>query len=251
MVEYPCPICGKIFKQQAHLDKHSRNKRPCSFQKDFACTCGRTYSQAAGLSRHKRTCTGPQLTLAEEVRVLREQVQRLETANPTVHTVNNVTQNVTNNQNTTNINITLNSYGQEDSAFLDSMSYADLKKRLKLTPDHETMLRMIRLVHLNDEHPENRTVKMDSKDSDVLSIYKNGRWRQRPSTSTVYDLICRNRMRFVDVEGTLLKGMAKANFAALNEYLEKVENMANAEDASLHCEYVFETLIDQVREEIV
>lgn len=74
---------------------------------------------------------------------------------------------------------------------------------------------------------------------------------ERPAQTTLYDLICRNRLRFVDLEGVLIKGMAKAKFDDLRNYLEKVEDMANAEDCSLHCEYAFETLIDMVRQQLV
>lgn len=252
VVEYPCPTCGKVFKQQAHLDRHARQKIPCSTVKEHACSCGKAFTHASNLSRHKKTCHGPVMTVEQELQALRERVRRMEETQPaqTINNVNNVTQNVTQTVNQ-NINITLNNYGSEDSTFLESMTFADLKKLLKLTPDHETMLRMIKLVHLNDAHPENRTVKLGDKDSDVLRIYKNGKWREKPSGPLVYDIICRNRMRFVDVEGTLLKGMAKAKFEALNDYLEKVENMANAEDASLHCEHAFETLVGLVRQELV
>lgn len=45
--------------------------------------------------------------------------------------------------------------------------------------------------------------------------------RQKTSGPAIFDLICRNRLRFVDVEGTLVKGMAQAKFDQLNRYLEK------------------------------
>lgn len=66
MKEYPCETCGKVYKQQAHLDRHLQKKVPCSVVKDFVCACGKTYFQAAGLSRHKRACNAPQQTLEEQ-----------------------------------------------------------------------------------------------------------------------------------------------------------------------------------------
>lgn len=177
---------------------------------------------------------------------LRDQVQRLSaTAAVTQNNTTHVT-NITNNT----INITVNNYGNEDQQFLEALSYADLKKILKLTPDNETILRMIKFIHVNDDHPQNKTVKLETKDSSVIQVHSRGRWRERASETTLYDLICRNRMRFVDLEAILVKGMAKGKFEDLTKYLEKVEDMANAEDASRHEEFEFENLVDLVREQL-
>lgn len=95
MVQYPCDTCGKVFKQQAHLDRHLSNKKGCSADtvKPHVCICGKRYSQSQGLSRHRQVCKGPQCTLEEEVKRLREQVQtHVETDAATAQRVQDVTQ---------------------------------------------------------------------------------------------------------------------------------------------------------------
>jgi len=58
--------------------------------------------------------------------------------------------------------ITVDNYGSEDQQLLEALSYAGLKIILKLTPDNETILRMIKFIHVNDDHPENTTVRLGS-----------------------------------------------------------------------------------------
>ncbi len=41
-----------------------------------------------------------------------------------------------------NINITIIHYGHENQNHLESLSYSDLKKVLKLMPDHDSHVRM-------------------------------------------------------------------------------------------------------------
>lgn len=249
MAVYECEVCEKSFPSISHLKRHQSKKKPCiapEQPQDYRCEqCQKPFSHRTSLSRHQKSCTGPKKTMEQEVRDLRDQVQRLTGVSMVTQNTTNVT-NITNNT----INITVNNYGSEDQQFLESLSYADLKRILKLTPDNETILRMIKFIHINDEHPENKTVKLENKDSPVIQVHSRGRWRERASAPTLFDLICRNRMRFVDLEAILAKGMAKGKFEDLTKYLEKLEDMANAEDASRHQEFEFDTLVDSVREQL-
>ena len=147
------------------------------------------------------------------------------------NSVNNVTNNV--------INITLNNYGCETQDHLENLSYTDLKKILKLTPDHESLIHMISFIHLNEAVPQNRTIRLDNKDSSVINVFKRGRWREQNADTVLYDLICRNRLRFVDLEEILSKNMSKGKFEELTRYLIKAEDMANSENKDLHMEHAF------------
>ena len=160
---------------------------------------------------------------------------------------NSVTNHITNNVITVNVN----GYGREDQRFLESMTYPQLKKVLKLSPDNESLLNMIRLIHRNKDHPENNNVKLDSKDSDVIKIFKNRAWNEEKTDPTIYDLICRSRVRFIDVEPQLTTGMAKTKLEALNLYLDKVEDMSNSADSTMYPEFAFSDLIHKVKDVLV
>lgn len=185
--------------------------------------------------------------LQEQLQQMQSRLDQMPVATTTNHITNN--NHVTNNINNS-INITLNNYGNESQTHLESLSYSDLKKILKLTPDHESLIRMISYIHLNEAVPENRTIRLGDKDSSTINVFKRGRWRERNADSVLYDLICRNRLRFVDLEEILSKNMSKGKFDELTQYLCKAEDMANSENADLHLEYAFQDLMSMIREKI-
>ena len=84
--------------------------------------------------------------------------------------------------NSDNNNITLHVHvkhlGKENQDHLTSLTYKELKKLLKLTPDHETLMAMICFVHLHEQHPENRNVRLTGED-DVAEVKRKGRWVKR------------------------------------------------------------------------
>lgn len=251
MPVFKCETCDKEFLRETHYQNHLSRKTPCSRRVEVAnheCPrCHKLFRHDSSLSRHRHVCKGPKVTmemLQAQVTQLQAQVQQINA--PAVN-VTNIDNSVTNN---TNINITLNNYGSETQDHLESLSYSDLKKVLKLTPDHESLLRMIAFIHLNDQVPENRTIKLDDKDSSVISVYKRGRWREQNADKVLYDMICRNRLRFVDLEEILSKNMAKNKFLELTQYLIKAEDMANSEDANVHTEYAFQDLMSLIREKM-
>lgn len=265
MTIHKCDVCCKEFQRIAHLQQHLARKNPCSPQdvdiqheKPNQCgSCGKTFRFDSALSRHRHTCKGPRPTidtLQSELVQLRAHVQQLTAGNSTTTTtgqvVNNIDNSVNNSNNVTNIHITLNNYGSESQDHLEALSYADLKRTLKLTPDHESLVRMIEFIHLNDAVPQNRTIRLDDKDSSVINVFKRGRWREQNADTVIYDLICRNRLRFVDLEEILSKNMAKNKFQELSQYLCKAEDMANSEKADLHLEYAFNDLMSIIREKV-
>ena len=257
MVVHACPTCDRQFGRKQHLDKHLKKKSKCSAQ-DMLCrphecpSCEKSFKHQCNLSRHKSVCKGvvsDVQALQAEVAQLRQQVQQLTVgslAGPSV------IDNSINDNRTQVLNVTINNYGSEKQDYLETMTYPQLKKILKLSPDNESLLNMIKFIHNNKDHPENINIRLESKDSDVINVFKNSVWREEKTDPTIYDIICRNSVRFVDVQQQLTSGMAKRKFEALTNYLEKAEDMANSEDASLYStEFAFTDLIGKVKDILV
>ncbi len=236
-----------------HLDK----KTDCSVQKAFACECGKSYSQAHGLSRHKKTCISTldqDAVILQQIAALQQQLSvqpststHISVDNSTSNTNTNTNTNITNTTNNITVNVQVNNMGQEFQDHLIRLDYKELKKILKLTPDHESLMAMIRFIHLNDEHPENRNVKINASDN-LADVRRKGRWVKEDSDIAIYDLISRNCLRFIDVTETLEKGMQKAKHDALTEYLELAEDMANKENMGLHADkFEFKQLLERAK----
>lgn len=258
MTIYACDACGKVFNRKEHLTKHLSRKTPCKSDDDKKHTCdrcGKHFSFDSNLSRHRRTCKVPNEHLADLLAQANAKIdtleRKIEASTSSVTNIDNSVNNVTNNTNIDNsINITLNNYGSESQDHLEALSFADLKKTLKLTPDHESLIRMIAFIYLNEAVPQNRTIRLDDKDSSTINVFKRGRWREQDANTVLYDLICRNRLRFVDLEEILTKNMSKGKFEELSHYLCKAEDMANSENADIHVEYAFRDLMSMIREKV-
>lgn len=169
MTIYSCETCHKEFYRRCHLTQHQNRKTPCGPEDRFSCEgCHASFSHQSSLSRHRKTCKGPQITITDLQRQLHEMQARLDDLPATSHHVtNNIDNSVNNVTHVDNsINITLNNYGNESQEHLESLSYADLKKILKLTPDHESLTRMISFIHL------------------TVGPMKNG-------TGNIYNLMCK------------------------------------------------------------
>ncbi len=159
-------------------------------------------------------------------------------SDPKPDTVNSDNNNIT-------LHVHVNDLGKENQDHLTNLTYKELKKLLKLTPDHETLMAMIRFIHLHEQHPENRNVRLTNED-DVAEVKRKGRWLKENSDQAIYDVISRNCLRFIDVSDTLEKGMQKAKHGALTEYLEMAEDMANKENADLHADrFEFKDLLSR------
>ena len=250
MTAHECYHCHKQFARAKLLENHLARKTPCLETHSYKCDkCSRSFKHKSSASRHRASCNATLNDRLEQAQLHIADLTRQLAAVP--HLTSNVENHITHNHITNNnvIQVNINGYGSEQQGYLESMTYPELKKILKLSPNNESLLNMIKFIHRNKDHPENVNVKLDAKDSAVINVFKNSVWREEKTDPTVYDIICRNTLRFIDVQQQLSSGMAKTKFEALTEYLEKAEDMANSEDASLYStEYAFTDLISKVKD---
>lgn len=269
MTMHQCTTCERQFTRPQHLDQHLKRKQPCQSadvlpdltRSGHECDiCGKSYHYQPGLSRHRKQCKNPNKTVDQQLQELREDLARLKTQiagnnhgqvnNNSIHhsSITNVTNNV---NNVTNVQVVIKTYGKENMDCLESLSYEQLKKVLNLSPDHAAIISMVKFMHRNPDHPENNNLKLDSKDSNVINVHQKGVWTKQQAHPLLFDLICKKSLHFVDIEGQLSSKMRNKNFEALKEYLGKAEDMANAEDASLHPQHDFPGLLEILRETLI
>jgi hypothetical protein len=92
--------------------------------------------------------------------------------NQVINNINNGTVNNTTN-NTTN-NIQINTFGNENISYLDNEYFKNLimnnhieKAYMKLTAD----------IYLHNEHPENKTIKVENINNKFAYVYEDGKWK--------------------------------------------------------------------------
>lgn len=158
--------------------------------------CMNTYSSSSTLSRHKKVCQGKVAMMASKEfqaavdNAVDSVLKRLgvdgrgtaqSITNNNNHT-NNQTNNITNN--ITNI-ITLNAHGKEDLAYLTHDFLTECTKNAYT----EGIPKLIREVHLNPEHPENRNVRGKSLRQSMLETYNGKQWIITPAVPVLDSLI--------------------------------------------------------------
>jgi uncharacterized C2H2 Zn-finger protein len=98
----------------------------------------------------------------------------------------NVTQNIiqNNTQNNTHNNITINCYGKENLSYITTDIIEDIIK----TP-LTGIPKLIEMIHLNPDHPENNNIKLVNKNLPFLNYYNGDYWKTADKSTVLGNLL--------------------------------------------------------------
>ena len=186
---------NNFFCKQANLNtnEHKMNTNQIFFNEGIhegihECSfCNKLFKTKASMRRHeKHYCKNNEgimneLKLIKEKKQLYKQIEKL--LENRGHVVNNYTTNTINNTN----NIMINSYGTEDlshlsNTLLDKLIQQPIKMIGELT----------RIIHFNDDKPENMNIYIPNKRDKYIKVYKNGKWVLEDKKITIPDLVDKN-----------------------------------------------------------
>ena len=224
--DFQCDLCDECFFNQQSLDAHKARKFPCyKTATNFACgKCEKPYTKLNNMYRHQKTCNGRQPKVFKDristVNRLKEENEQLKAAlsranQPIFNGDININNNVTNN-------ITVRNLSNENIQYILSMTNEQLKENLCFAPNYESILSMIKLVHLNRDHPENFNFAIENNKAKM----KNPIWNVH---STVEDALLQlvdvNHEKFYQLPlSELLDGKDKGE---LESYLDNISKIAN------------------------
>ena len=220
-----CEKCDKIFKKKDLYKKHLARKTSCAKKVSQGHNTATTIADEDDFKTTPSMLSSSMIQTGEKIL------------------------NVNANTSPTYTRMTLN-FGDEDQTMLESMTYDELKKLLKLTPSIDTLFAMVKFININSKIPENQNVMLDEVENTVL-LFCRGKWNKLETTKeTILNLICRNRLRFYDIEATLCKHMKKKAFSELDEYLDGLESRANGCSKTDVAEEDLHLLINQIKQEL-
>ena len=110
--------------------------------------------------------------------------------NTTNNTINNTTNNITINNTQNNINI--NCYGNEDISYITNDVLEEIVKKPMLG-----IPKLIKMIHLNPEHPENNNIKLVNKNLPFID-YFNGEYWKTADKSTVLGNLLKSKAALTD-----------------------------------------------------
>ena len=184
------------FKCKQNLEKHElsiRHKNKVSPNKKVhTCSCGKYYVHLPSYYRHKKTCTESNksdLTIEDQMKDLRSTIDQFEKEREEMKaqisllldqqasTRGNTTTN-TNSNNTTidtqnNITIQINSFGQENTDYLDDKAILQCIDRV-----YKSIPALLQKIHFDPQHPENHNIKITNKKLPYASVMgDNKKWK--------------------------------------------------------------------------
>ena len=150
---YECDNCDACFK---HINNKYRHQK-------YNCKAKKIQENAE--QRHKVELENRDKTIEDLLGKLDVAIKRIgDTNNNTINNVNN----------SRNLNITINAYGNEDITYLKDGDWLKM-----LTEPHDSIVNLFLETHFNPEHPENSNIRLRNRNSKFLEVHDGDSWKNK------------------------------------------------------------------------
>jgi uncharacterized C2H2 Zn-finger protein len=181
MNEHKCPKCNFIFKRKDTLITHLNKKKSClSDEKKIKCEfCSKMFVKQYNLTRHLNICKKK----INEMEILKIKNEELKNEIEKIKNNNPIVQNITINNNTTNIqnNFHFNDYGKEDITQINL--YEILERKADVIP------KILYDLHCSIDRPENYNVGIKSLKRYQAHVRQNGEWIERNKKEVLTEIL--------------------------------------------------------------
>ena len=172
---FECDFCNATFKHMQSKYRHEKDR--CKVKK----------SQIA-IIEQMRSEMREQLRAQEE----RHSEQMKELMKITEIALSKPSGGNRNCNNTTNNNIIIHAYGKEDISFLKDKDFLEM-----LNNSGTSVQTLVKKIHFNEEHPENKNVKITNKKQPYAKVYNGDKWLLKDKKETISDLV-EDKMNILD-----------------------------------------------------
>lgn len=259
MTKNICKKCNQEFSTQQSLDRHINKKFKCDQETKFKCnSCNKSFKYNKNLKEHQNnsSCKSSNeslnilnttlnkilistasdsdkifaiknlginmidndilqcinLTFDNDVKIsiLIQNIKKNNSINNSNNTTNNTTNNITNN-------IQIN-FGEENISYLNKKYYENL---IKNNLPEKVFLDFSNEVYLNEQHPENQTIKVENINNKLCKIKESNKWvitTKDDATKKIFDKFYNVIAEFIDENENLLP-LNKIQY--INKYLDK------------------------------
>ena len=150
IVLYECDYCDSVFRHSQSKYKHQK----------YRCKAKKTFDE-----KDKR--------IEELEKQLSEAMKRFGVSTTTNNTNHNTNHN-TSIDNSRNIHITINAYGNEDLSYLKDGDWLKM-----LTKPQESVVNLFLETHFNPEHPENANIRLRNRNSKFMEVHDGDNWKNK------------------------------------------------------------------------
>ena len=191
--KFYCSDCKCSFVRKYLLTQHMKSKKHLKRIENsnelFSCQCGKSYTHKNSLEFHKKTCTYKNSVVEREMEMMRERIDQFEKEREEMKaqisqlldqqaTSRGNTTTTTNSNNTTidtqnNITIQINSFGQENTEYIDDKAILQCIDRV-----YKSIPALLQKIHFDPQHPENHNIKITNKKLPYASVMgDNQKWK--------------------------------------------------------------------------
>jgi uncharacterized C2H2 Zn-finger protein len=240
---YECEKCGFKTENKKDYQKHLKTKKHlknvgeldndenlsytpnipfCAISEDmFECDfCNATFKHKSGKYRHQnQNCKVKKSQIAiieqmrsemreQEVRYTKHMMMQEERHTEQMKELMKLTEIALskpsggnrNCNNTTNNNIIIHAYGKEDISFLKDKDFLEM-----LNNSGTSVQTLVKKIHFNEEHPENKNVKITNKKQPYAKVYNGDKWLIKDKKETITNLV-EDKMNLLDSKFDELQG---------------------------------------------
>jgi hypothetical protein len=222
MNSFKCELCNITLSSNRNLQNHIKTQTCLVKLNIFKCNCGKEYKSVKWYDKHINTCKYELSKVAEMLPNVAEMLPNVAENNYSKYPNNDcpncgkhfklsnsiprhirinckkvTTLTTTNNQpssniNNTNININngtinnivLSNFGDPDIDYLTNSMKRELCSR-----GYSCIQAILQEICFNDNHPENKTIRIKSEKRNEIEIYKNNKWNRDSIENGVTELI--------------------------------------------------------------
>jgi hypothetical protein len=254
MKEYNCSRCDYSTSFKSDLKRHLTKKKPCISKNEqapsikellnelypikddiekYTCKCGKEYSYQSGLSAHGKKCSVFQedkelrmivKDLQKDVKELKKKDKKNDRMITTTMNNNTMNNNMMNNShNTMNNTIVVNNFGHED---ISHLSPKFLEKCLFYMSMGVKSL--TKAIHLDENKPENHTIKVTNLKSPFVKVMKDGKWVYKDKKEAISDLIWKEneilKSHYEENEIEMRQRWKEEKLEIVKAWLERLDN---------------------------
>ena len=183
---FECDFCNATFKHIQSKYRHQNNN--CKVKKSQIAIIEEMKSQMKEQEvRHSEQMREQEVRHSEEIREFRKELMKI-----TEIALSKPSGGNRNCNNTTNNNIIINAYGKEDISFLKDKDFLEM-----LNSSGTSVQTLVKKIHFNEEHPENKNVKITNRKQPYAKVYNGDKWLLKDKKETISDLV-EDKMNILD-----------------------------------------------------
>ena len=215
------PMVMSTNEHKMSTNEHKMSTNEHTFKCDF---CDLYFSTHPNKRRHElHYCKENPSTMKYKIYKLEKEKKKLEKKIEKMMdkmcTINNNTTN-----NTQNI-VIVNNYGKENTDYLTAEKIAKLLDR-----PYDSIQDLIKMLHFNEEHPENHNVKITNKKEPFALVWNDPIWEIRKKKSVVKDIVDKSYVMIDNTHDDIYHSENKPNKKYINFQNNFEDDASNIKD---------------------